>query len=410
MANDPKHEQWQLIEEAQQLFTQNYRQQPIVLRRGAGCQVWDVAGNRYLDLTGGIAATPLGHAHPALAATVAEQALKLIHVSNLYWNENQILLARKLARLNAAMGPVRSFFCNSGGEANEAAVKLAKRYQTTVQGRPDRVEVISFEGSFHGRTIATVALTGQEKYRSGFGPLVEWARYVPYPTDENDRRALEAITDKTCAVIIEPIQAEGGIRVAPPGFFAALRKRCSDTGTVLIFDEVQTGVGRTGTFWGYEQEGVTPDVMSLAKGLAGGVPIGAIVATEELARGFAPGAHASTFGGNPLACAAALTVLETIENEKLLARVAAAGARLRQGLEELVEKHKGKARAVRGRGLLVGLQVEGDAAPYVQRARERGVLLSVAGGTVVRFVPPFVVTDAEIDEGVAALDAVLGQS
>ena len=403
-------EQSQLIEEAQKLFTQNYRQQPIVLRRGAGCTVWDVAGNRYLDLTGGIAAAPLGHGHPALAATVAEQALKLIHVSNLYWNENQILLARKLAQLNQKMGAVRVFFCNSGGEANEAAVKLAKRYQTTIRGRADRVEVISFEGSFHGRTIATVALTGQEKYRAGFGPLIEWARHVPYPTDENDFRALDAITDKTCAVIIEPIQAEGGIRLPPPDFLKALRQRCTDTGTVLIFDEVQTGVGRTGTFWGYEQEGVTPDVMSLAKGLAGGVPIGAIVATEELARGFSPGAHASTFGGNPLACAAALTVLETIEKDKLLARVVAAGARLQAGLETLIKKHPGKAKAVRGRGLLRGLHVEGEAAPYVQRARENGVLLSVAGGTVVRFVPPFVVTDAEIDEGVAALDKALGAS
>ncbi len=404
---DGKHEQWQLIEEAQKLFTQNYRQQPIVLRRGAGCRVWDVAGNRYLDLTGGIAAAPLGHGHLALAAAVSEQAMKLIHVSNLYWNENQILLARALAHKAHALGPVRVFFCNSGAEANEAAVKLAKRYQTTIQGRADRIEVISFEGSFPGRTVATVALTGQEKYRTGFGPLIEWARQVPYPTDENDQRALDAITDKTCAVLIEPIQAEGGIRVPPPGFLQALRQRCSDTGTVLIFDEVQTGAGRTGTFFGFEQEGVVPDVLSLAKGLAGGVPIGCIVASDELAKGFAPGTHASTFGGNPLACAAGLTVIETIDRDKLLDRVVAAGGRLRQALDALVRKHPGQAKEVRGRGLLVGLAVEGDASPYVQRARERGVLLSVAGGTVVRFVPPFVVTDEEIDEGVAALDAAL---
>ena len=405
--NDPKHEQWLLIEEAQQLFTQNYRQQPIVLRRGAGCKVWDVAGRRYLDLTGGIAATPLGHSHLGLAAAITEQAMKLLHVSNLYWNEQQILCARHLAKRAHQMGPVRVFFCNSGAEANEAAVKLAKRYQTTVLGRPERIEVISFEGSFHGRTVATVALTGQEKYRSGFGPLIEWARQVPYPTDENDFRALDAITDRTCAVIIEPIQAEGGIRLPPPDFFKALRQKCTDTGTVLIFDEVQTGVGRTGTFFGYEQEGVVPDVMSLAKGLAGGVPIGCMVATEELARGFAPGAHASTFGGNPLACAAATTVMETIEKDKLLQRVIEAGGRLHKGLQALVEKYPGKAKEVRGRGLLLGLAVEGDAAPYVARAREQGVLLSVAGGTVVRFVPAFVVTDEEIDEGVAALDQAL---
>jgi predicted acetylornithine/succinylornithine family transaminase len=404
---DPKHEQWQLIEEAQKLFTQNYRQQPIVLRRGAGCRVWDVAGRRYLDLTGGIAATPLGHAHLGLAAAVSEQAMKLLHVSNLYWNEEQIRCARAIARRAHAMGDVRVFFCNSGAEANEAAVKLAKRYQTTVKGQPERIEVLSFEGSFHGRTVATVALTGQEKYRTGFGPLIEWARQVPFPVDENDFRALDAITEKTCAVIIEPIQAEGGIRIAPPDFFKALRQKCTDTGTVLIFDEVQTGVGRTGTFFGYEQEGVVPDVLSMAKGLAGGVPIGCMVASEELAKGFAPGTHASTFGGNPLACAAAATVIDTIEKDKLLDRVITAGGRLRKGLQALVEKYPGKAKEVRGRGLLVGLAVDGDAAPYVARAREQGVLLSVAGGTVVRFVPAFVVTDEEIDEGVAALDKAL---
>jgi acetylornithine/N-succinyldiaminopimelate aminotransferase len=407
MTDDAKHEQWKLIEEAQKLFTQNYRQQPLVLRRGAGCKVWDVAGTRYLDLTGGIAATPLGHAHLALASTVAEQALKLLHVSNLYWNEKQILCARALAKRAHAMGPVRVFFCNSGAEANEAAIKLAKRYQTVVKGQPERIEVISFEGSFHGRTVATVALTGQEKYRAGFGPLIEWARLVPFPVDENDFRALDAITTKTCAVIIEPIQAEGGIRLPPPDFLKALRQKCDETGTVLIFDEVQTGVGRTGTFFGYEQEGMTPDVLSLAKGLAGGVPIGCMLATDELAKGFAPGTHASTFGGNPLACAAALTVMETIDNEKLLARVVEAGGRLHHGLEKLIAKYPGKAKEVRGRGLLRGLLVDGDAAPYVQRARESGVLLSVAGGTVVRFVPPYVVTDDEIDEGVAALDKAL---
>jgi predicted acetylornithine/succinylornithine family transaminase len=408
--SDAKHEQWELVQEAQKLFTQNYRQQPIVLRRGQGCQVWDVAGTRYLDLTGGIAATPLGHAHPALGAAVAEQAMKLVHVSNLFWNENQILLARALAKRTHGMGPTRVFFCNSGAEANESAVKLAKRYQTIIKGRPERIEVLAFDGSFHGRTIATVALTGQEKHRAGFGPLVEWARHVPFPVDENDFRALDAVTDKTCAIIVEPIQAEGGIRLAPPGFLKALRQKCDDTGTVLIFDEVQTGIGRTGTWFGYEQEQIAPDIMSLAKGLAGGVPIGAMVATETLAQGFAPGTHASTFGGNPLACAAALAVLDTIVRDKLLDRVNVAGGRLHQALDKLVQKYPEKAKAVRGRGLLKGLLVEGDATPFVHRARERGVLLSVAGGTVVRFVPPFVVTDAELDEGVAALDAALAAS
>jgi predicted acetylornithine/succinylornithine family transaminase len=415
-------EQERLIAVAQQVLTANYRQQPIVLRRGAGCFVWDVAGRRYLDLTGGIAATPLGHAHPALSVLVAEQAMKLIHVSNLFYNEAQIELAELLVRLAPEMGRSRAagavpsggkvFFCNSGAEANEAAVKLAKRYQTVVRGQPNRVQVLSFEGSFHGRTIATVALTGQEKYRAGFGPLVEWARHLPWPESADDRRALDAITHETCAVILEPIQAEGGIRMPPPGFLSALRRRCDETGTILIFDEVQTGVGRTGTWFGYQDvngEVVAPDIMSLAKGLAGGVPIGAIIATPEVAAGFQPGTHASTFGGNPLACAAAKCVLDTILEENLLARVRALGDYLRAGLERLAAKHAPRAVGVRGKGLLMGLALDGDASPVVARARQKGVLLSVAGGTVVRFVPPFVVTEAQLDEGLAIVDATLSE-
>ncbi len=402
-----KLEQEKLIAEAERVLTHNYRQQPIVLSRGAGCTVWDVAGEKFLDLTGGIAACPLGHGHPKLSRAIAEQAARLIHVSNLFYVEAQIRCAEALTERAHALGQPRVFFCNSGAEANEAAIKLAKRYQTTFKGHAERIEVMSFEGSFHGRSIATVALTGQEKYRAGFGPLIEWARFLPFPTDENDRRALDRISETTCAVILEPIQAEGGIRLWPAGFLKALRARCTETGTVLIFDEVQTGIGRTGSWFGYEQEGVVPDVISLAKGLGGGVPVGAIVASGELAQGFAPGTHASTFGGNPLATAAALCVLETIEEERLLDRVKAAGERLRASLQKLVEKHPGRAKAVRGRGLLWGLQLDGDAAPVVRAVRERGVLLSVAGGTVVRFAPPFVVTDAELDEGVAALDAAL---
>jgi predicted acetylornithine/succinylornithine family transaminase len=401
-------EQEQLIEIASRVLIKNYKQQPLVLRRGEGCRVWDAAGHAYLDLTGGIAATPLGHAHPKLTAAIAEQAAKLIHVSNLFFVEAQIRLAQRLTALASELGAPRVFFCNSGAEANESAIKLAKRWQHVIRGRPERIEVLAFEGSFHGRTIATVALTGQEKYRAGFGPLVEWARFLPWPTDENDMRALDAITDRTCAIIVEPIQAEGGIRVPPPDFLKALREQCTRTGTVLIFDEVQTGIGRTGTWFGYQQEDVRPDIFSLAKGLAGGVPIGCMVASGELADGFAPGTHASTFGGNPLACAAATAVLSVIDEDGLLARVKAAGDRLAEKLALLVQKHPERAKEVRGRGLLRGLLVEGDAASLVARAREESrVLLSVAGGSVVRFVPPFVVSDGELDEGVAALDAAL---
>ncbi len=275
--------------------------------------------------------------------------------------------------------------------------------------------MLSFEGSFHGRSIATVALTGQEKYRAGFGPLVEWARIVPFPESSTDRRALDAITEATCAVIIEPIQAEGGIRLPPEGFLAALRKRCDDTGTVLIFDEVQTGVGRTGTFFGWQQSGVVPDVLSLAKGLGGGVPIGAMLASGKLAAAFeAAGVHASTFGGNPLACAAALCVLQTLEEDQLLAHVTKLGEYLARGLEALAQKYQAaptlRTTGVRGQGLLRGLALSGDAAPVTARCRENGVLLSVAGGTVVRFVPPFIVTEAELDRGLAVLDAALGAS
>jgi acetylornithine/N-succinyldiaminopimelate aminotransferase len=403
----PADEQKALIARADQALTHNYRQAPLVLRRGDGCKVWDVAGTEYLDLTGGIAACPLGHAHPKLTKAIGEQAGRLIHVSNLFFNEQQILLADKLTTLASALGSPRVFFCNSGAEANEASIKIAKRWQNVIKGRPDRIEVVSFEGSFHGRSIATVALTGQEKYRSGFGPLVEWARIVPWPEHAGDQRALDAITETTCAVILEPIQAEGGIRVPSPEYLRALRKRCDETGTVLIFDEVQTGIGRTGTFFGWEQSGVVPDVISLAKGLGGGVPIGAMIASGKLAEGFAPATHASTFGGNPLACAAANCVLETIASDHLLDRVKDLGEHLGRGLDALAKKHADKAIESRGQGLLRGLALKGDAAPITAKCRDKRVLLSVAGGTVVRFVPPYVVTKEELDRGLLAIDEAL---
>ncbi len=271
--------------------------------------------------------------------------------------------------------------------------------------------MLAFEGSFHGRTVATVALTGQEKYRAGFGPLVEWARHLPWPADDNDQRALDMVTDRACAVIIEPIQAEGGIRVPPPSFLAALRRRCDETGTLLIFDEVQTGIGRTGRMWGHqaEHDPVAPDILSTAKGLGGGVPIGAMLAKEAVARAFTPGSHASTFGGNPLATAAALAVLYAIHDEGLLANTTARGDQLAVGLLRLVDRYAPRTREVRGRGLLRGLALAGDATQVVAACRERGVLLSVAGGTVVRFAPPLLVSASQIDEGLRVLDEALGE-
>jgi predicted acetylornithine/succinylornithine family transaminase len=400
-----RHEK--LLNAARRHLVQNYRQQPVILTRGEGCEVWDVRGQRLLDMTAGIAVCCLGHAHPKLTATLAMQAARLIHASNLYFIETQLLLADTLAHRSFAD---RVFFCNSGGEANEAAIKLARRYQQVVAQRPEKIAVVAAEGSFHGRTIATVSITGQEKYRKGFGPLFGPVKFVPFGDLEAMRAALADGT--ACAVILEPIQAEGGIIVPPAGYLRGVKEACVETGTMLIFDEVQTGVGRTGKLFGYEHEGVTPDVMTLAKGLAGGVPIGAMLATDEASRGLTPlpgeaVTHASTFGGNALACAAALCVLDVIESESLLENTNEAGAYLGRGLERLVEKHGHIAVQARGRGLLRGLAVKQDAAGIVAAARERGVLLSVAGANVVRFVPPLTVRRDHLDEALAILEGVL---
>jgi predicted acetylornithine/succinylornithine family transaminase len=390
-----------LVKAGQRLLLNNYRQAPVVMSRGEGCVLWDADGRRYLDMTAGIAVCVLGHAHAGLGEAIAAQARSLVHASNLYYVEMQIHLAEALSR-RAFKG--RIFFCNSGTEANEAALKIARRYQAVAQSRPDRTELVAFENSFHGRTMGALSVTGQEKYRSGFGPLVGPVRFLPFG---DIAAARAAITDKTCAVIVEPIQAEGGILLPPPGYLQDLRRLCTDTGTVLIFDEVQTGAGRTGTFYAFENEGVVPDVVTLAKGLAGGVPIGAMLANDEIARGFEPGTHASTFGGNPLATAAALYVQRAIDAEGLLERCRDAGAHLGSALLRLAERRRPKARGARGRGLLQGLIVDGEAAPLVVRARERGLLVSVAGTSVIRFAPALVVSKAEIDQAIEILDGVL---
>ena len=313
-------QQDELIAAGKRLLLNNYRQAPVVMTRGEGCALWDVSGRRFLDMTAGIAVCVLGHGDPGLADAVAAQARRLVHASNLYYLENQLRLAEALAR-RAFKG--RAFFCNSGTEANEAALKIARRYQIVARAQPARTELVAFENSFHGRTMGALAVTGQAKYRAGFGPLVEPVRFLPF----GDAAALRgAITDKTCAVIVEPVQAEGGIIIPPPGWLQELRRLCTERGTVLIFDEVQTGVGRTGTFYAFEKEGVVPDVVTLAKGLGGGVPIGAMLANEEVARGFEPGSHASTFGGNPLATAAALYVQHALDSLDLLERCRDVGA------------------------------------------------------------------------------------
>jgi predicted acetylornithine/succinylornithine family transaminase len=391
-----------LVKAGQKLLLNNYRQAPVVMSRGEGCTLWDADGRRYLDMTAGIAVCVLGHAHAGLAEAIAVQARQLVHASNLYYIEEQVLLAEALSR-RAFKG--RIFFCNSGTEANEAALKLARRYQVVTQSRPHRIELVAFENSFHGRTMGALSVTGQQKYRTGFGPLVEPVRFLPFG---DIAAARAAITDKTCAVILEPIQAEGGIVLPPPGYLQDLRRLCTDTGTVLIFDEVQTGSGRTGTFYAFENEGVVPDVVTLAKGLAGGVPIGAMLANEEIARGFEPGTHASTFGGNPLATAGALYVQRAIDAENLLERCRDVGSHLGSSLLRLAERRRPKTRGARGRGLLQGLITDGDAGPIVSRAREQGLLVSLAGGNVIRFAPALIATRAEVDQAVEILDGVLG--
>ena len=393
----------ELLTAGRRLLINNYNRAPVVMSRGEGCVLWDVDGRRFLDMTAGIAVCVLGHGHAGLSQALALQATRLHHTSNLYFIEAQIRLAEALAR-RAFVG--KAFFCNSGTEANEAALKLARRYQIVVRSQPKRVELISFEGSFHGRTMGALSVTGQAKYREGFGTLLPDVRFIPFGDAEAARKS---ITERTCAVIVEPIQAEGGINLPPPGYLQELRRLCSERGALLIFDEVQTGVGRTGTFYAFEREAMVPDIVTLAKGLAGGVPMGAMLASEAVADAFAPGTHAATFGGNPLAAAAALYVQQVMDEQNLLGRCQEAGAYLGSALARLAERRRPKTRGARGRGLLQGLIMEGEAATVVVKAREHGLLLSVAGGNVVRFAPPLVVARAEIDEALSILDTVLSE-
>jgi acetylornithine/N-succinyldiaminopimelate aminotransferase len=390
-----------LVAMGRRLLINNYRQSPVVMARGEGCTLYDVEGNRYLDMTAGVAVCVLGHGHQGLADAIAAQAHRLLHVSNLYFIEAQLRFLEALSK-RAFQG--RAFLCNSGTEANEAALKLARRYQAVVKQRPDRVEIVAFENSFHGRTFGSLSVTGQAKYRDGFGPLVGPVRFLPFG-DVAAARA--AITNTTCAIIVEPVQAEGGINLPPPGYLNELRKLATETGTVLIFDEIQTGSGRTGTFYAFEAEGVVPDVVTMAKGLAGGVPIGAMLANEDVARGFEPGTHASTFGGNPFATAAALYVQQAIDELDLLAHCREVGAYLGSALLRLAERRRPRTRGARGRGLLQGLIVDGSPADIVAAARARGLLISTAGSNVIRLVPPLIVSKAEIDEALSILDAVL---
>ncbi len=379
----------------------NYARFPLVLRAGGGATVIDADGKSYLDFTAGIAVSALGHADARLVKAIADQAGRLIHVSNLYYNEPQIRLAEWLVAHSFAD---RVFFCNSGAEANEAAIKLARKFAQETRGQ-GCFEIISAQGSFHGRTMATVTATGQEKYQKGFEPLLPGFRYVPY----DDAAALsKAITPQTAAVLLEPIQGEGGVRIPKSGYLAEVRKRCDRSGALLILDEVQTGMGRTGDLFAYEQTGAAPDILTLAKGLGGGVPIGAMLARASVARVFTPGSHASTFGGNPLACAAALAVAGRM-TAPFLSRVRKQGEALLAGLARL-QKQTGLIEAVRGVGLMAAIDLSPAAPPalsIIERAAENGLLLNRTSERTLRFVPPLIITKAEIWSMLTILGEIL---
>jgi acetylornithine/N-succinyldiaminopimelate aminotransferase len=391
-----------LVELGQRRLLGNYRQAPIALERGLGCEVWDTRGRRYLDLCAGVAVSALGHAHPRLTAAIAAQAGKLLHASNYFFNAENVALAGELC---ARLGYDRAFFCNSGAEANEALFKLARRH-FWARGEKDRYRFIAFHASFHGRTMGAVTLTGTPKYKEGFGPPLEGVTHVDYGDLDQVRAAMGP---DVAAIFVEPVQGEGGVLPPPPGFLPGLRALADEHGALLMVDEVQTGIGRTGRWLGQEHDGIKGDAVSLAKGLGGGVPIGAILIGEHLAGALPPGTHGSTFGGNPLACAAARTVLRVIDEDGLLAAVNARGEQLSRGLSRLAEKHPALALGERGRGLLRGLVLAPGLDPrnLLNATREQGVLLTAAGTNVLRFTPPLVVTEAQIDEGLARVDAAL---
>lgn len=398
----PTVEEQQVVEVARASLYPNYAQPPVVMVRGRGCELWDASGRRYLDLFAGIAVNTLGHAHPRLTAAIAEQAATLMHVSNYYYNEPNIHLA---ARLCALTGLQRVLFCNSGTEAMEAMLKLARRHFYS-RGQVDRFRVIAFENAFHGRTLGALAVTGQPKYRDGFGPLLG-VTHVPFG-DEAAVRA--AMGPDVAAILTEPVQGEGGVIAAPPGFLAALRRIADEHGALLLGDEVQTGVGRTGAFLGFQREGVRPDAVALAKALGGGFPIGAVAVGSALLEALPPGSHGSTFAGNPLASRAALTVLEVLTEEHLIEGAGHKGAHLAASLAELGRRHPTKVVTTRGVGLLQAVVLAPDLAPakVLGAVRDEGLLLTLAGGTALRFSPALTVSTAELDEGVAAVDRALG--
>jgi len=393
-------QQW--IEKADRYIMKTYGRYPLVPVRGEGCLLWDADGNRYLDFLAGVAVNNLGHCHPRVVEALRKQAAELIHCSNYYHIPCQIELAELLCERSFAD---RAFFCNSGAEANEAAIKLARKYSREKFG-PDRFEIITALSSFHGRTMATVSATGQEKVQKFFDPLLHGFRHVPF----NDVNSLDrAITPNTCAVMLEPIQGEGGVVIPSGEYFREVRRLCDERQILLIFDEVQVGMGRTGRLFAHEHFGVYPDIMTLAKALAGGAPIGTMLAREEVAESFGPGTHGSTFGGNPLVTAAGVATVRAILEEGIMENTVEMGRYLIGRLEGLMERFS-IITEVRGIGLMIGMQLSVPAAEIVKKALSRGLLLNVAQDTVLRFVPPLIVTAAEIDEMIQILEGILAET
>jgi acetylornithine/N-succinyldiaminopimelate aminotransferase len=389
-----------LLEDSARYLMNTYSRFPIVLRKGRGMKVWSSEGKEYLDFVGGVAVNCLGHCHPKVVVAIQKQAQRLIHVSNYYHIEPQIKLAKLLVENSFAD---KVFFCNSGAEANEAAIKLARRYFREQVGE-NRFGIITAINSFHGRTLATVSATGQPRFKAGFEPLVPGFTHV----DFNDIDAIEkAITGETCAVMIEPIQGEGGVKIPDPDYLRDLRALCDRHEILLIFDEVQTGIGRTGKFFAYEHFGVIPDIMTLAKGLGGGVPIGAMLATDKVAAGFEPGTHASTFGGNPLVCAAAVAAMEVLlEDGFILDQCRRMGKYFQKKLEEIKKEFPSIVADVRGMGLMIGMELTRDGGPIVKACMEKGLLINCTAGNVLRFIPPLIITEKEIDHLADVLEQI----
>jgi len=384
---------------ADKVVMNTYGRQPLVLVKGEGCRVWDDQGREYLDLVAGLAVCNLGHAHPEVARAAAAQLTQLVHVSNLYYSTPMVELAELLVRLSFAD---RVFFANSGAEVNEGAIKLVRRYSRERFG-PGRHRIICTENSFHGRTLGALSATGQSKFWQGFDPLLEGFLFVPF----NDLKALAAaVDDSVCAVLLEPIQGEGGVCLPDADYLKGVRRLCAENHLLLVLDEIQTGLGRTGRLFAHEHFGIQPDVMTLAKALAGGLPMGALLATAEVAGSFVPGAHASTFGGGPVIAAAAATAVALLSDEKLLAEVRAKGDYLQKALLKLMAGFP-VIRQVRGLGLMWGLELAREGAPLVAACRERGVLVNCTQGNVVRLLPPLIVSTEELNRGLQVLEEAL---